>query len=99
MNTFAAFLSIFLLCLAILPCSDASESETEQIIMADNHDHEGEADSCVPLCYCHCCHVHVTINASKKPFTNTSILHKQLMYYLFFTPETPSVSLFRPPIV
>jgi hypothetical protein len=85
--------------LATLPCADAAITETEQIVLADNHDHEGETDNCAPLCYCHCCHVHVTISTPNAPLKCCATIFSQVVFYQFFTPETPSVSLFRPPIV
>ena len=99
MKLFAAFLSIFLLCLATLPCADAAVNETDPIVMADNHDHGEAADNCAPLCYCHCCHVHVTITTPNKSLGCCATIFSQVAFYQSFTPETPSISLLRPPIV
>ncbi len=99
MRIFAAILSVFLLCLASLPCADAAIEETEPIVMADNHDHGEAEDSCAPLCYCHCCHVHVTITTPSTPLKCYATIFSPIAFYQFFTPETPSVSLLQPPIV
>lgn len=59
-------LSLYLLVLAMLPCTDGmalGESHilnTQQLEVnhADEHEHDkGVADHCSPLCACSCCHI------------------------------------------
>ena len=99
MKLFATVLGIFFLCLATMPCADAAVAENITVELSTEHDHEGEADNCAPLCYCHCCHVHVTMNVEAQPFNIKEILFSQSIFYQAFTPDTPLKSLFRPPIV
>jgi hypothetical protein len=53
-------LSIYLIVLSCLPCTDleaksAVHSSQEILLIADNHSHEKNSDSCSPFCVCNCC--------------------------------------------
>jgi hypothetical protein len=58
MRLFAFILSLFVLTLSFVPCTDnetCEEHDTE--LGADHHDHEGDEDTCSPFCSCVCCGV------------------------------------------
>lgn len=55
-------LPLYILVLAILPCTDQIEAQTPTELIhlkSDSHDHE-EGDTCTPLCSCSCCGAHIT---------------------------------------
>ena len=99
MKLFAAVLGFFFLCLAAMPCADAAVSDEITVELSTEHEHEGQADNCAPLCYCHCCHVHGTMEVESQPLNIKQLLFSQSIFYQEFTPDTPLNSLFRPPIV
>ncbi|HVD97251.1 MAG TPA: DUF6660 family protein [Cytophagaceae bacterium] len=54
MRLFAFVLSLFILVLSTVPCSDDHEQAQPSTGLSDNHsDHE--QDSCTPFCSCSCC--------------------------------------------
>ncbi|MEQ8624455.1 MAG: hypothetical protein RIB02_05805 [Vicingaceae bacterium] len=99
MKFFAAVLGIFFLCLAVMPCADAAPTDETAIELSQEHEHEGEADNCAPLCYCHCCHVHATLSSDFQTLTNLPDYGKPAMHYSASEPNSSLTSLFRPPIV
>lgn len=65
MKIIAFILSVYILGLTVLPCSDnetnPNDVETIVSIQADAIDHSNDnnlEDLCPPFCSCHCCHVH-----------------------------------------
>src|SRR5687767_2855298 len=60
----AVFFSIYLLCLAVCPCSDQNTCEDEvkagvAMNTTDGHEHSpDEQDFCSPFCICQCCSTH-----------------------------------------
>lgn len=72
MKWFSFILSLYILSLALITCTDAQpvqfSSENHDMVVATDshagHDHSttsGAMDECSPLCTCHCCHIHVTL--------------------------------------
>ena len=69
MQQFSIILAIYILVLALMPCSDKLEfcngSEVSHSILDphghDHHDHEG--DECTPFCACACCGSLLTFQA------------------------------------
>jgi hypothetical protein len=66
MRTVSFILTLFVLSLAVMPCTDTmipthDHSETEVASHVDNnsHDHGEEEDDCPPFCACQCCGIHV----------------------------------------
>lgn len=62
MKWITAILSLYLVFLSSLPCSDIEETSpiherTE--FASDNHSHEKQNDLCSPFCICNCCGTHV----------------------------------------
>jgi hypothetical protein len=60
MRLFTLILSICIVALATVPCSDslgqhASKTETNLSVSQDNHDHSKHNDDCTPFCSCACC--------------------------------------------
>ena len=54
--------AVYILGLALVPCSDAHAHGDEEVLHAHAHDdHEGHETGCSPLCVCQCCHLHVVI--------------------------------------
>jgi hypothetical protein len=99
MNKLAAILSFFFLSLAIVPCADAAITDNIAAELSTEHEHEGQADNCTPLCYCHCCHVHVTMNVETETLNIKELMFSQAIFYQEYNPDTPLNSLFRPPMI
>jgi hypothetical protein len=99
MKFFAAVLGIFFLCLAVMPCADAAPTDETAIELSQEHEHEGEADNCAPLCYCHCCHVHATLSSDFYTLTNLPDYGKPSTHFSASEPNSSPTTLFRPPIV
>ena len=62
-------LAIYILLMAVYPCSDSKTCLDEQrlgtVITTADHDHEPqEKDLCTPFCICTCCAAHVQLTAS-----------------------------------
>ena len=56
MRLFAFILSIIILALSVVPCSDndnCNQPTTE--LSSDHSGHEHQEDSCTPFCTCSCC--------------------------------------------
>lgn len=55
-------LSLYILVLAVLPCTDHLLTPTQidfAQVAADSHDQETH-DTCTPLCGCSCCGIHIS---------------------------------------
>ncbi|AWW28820.1 hypothetical protein DN752_00995 [Echinicola strongylocentroti] len=67
MKVIQVILSYYLLLLVVFPCADEHKNETlvqkESVVLSQgsDHQHDGDADHCSPLCVCHCCHIHYVI--------------------------------------
>jgi hypothetical protein len=55
MRLFAFILSLFILVLSIVPCSDDEDCKEGIELTADHSGHDHEEDSCTPFCACSCC--------------------------------------------
>jgi hypothetical protein len=66
MKTLSFILALFVLGLAVMPCTDTmmadhEHNETELVSNVDDnsHNHGDEEDDCPPFCACQCCGIHV----------------------------------------
>lgn len=66
MRIIALILSIYILGINFVPCSDVAQENlsndvVENVASVEEHSHsqDGVVDLCSPFCQCHCCHVHV----------------------------------------
>ncbi|MDF0706270.1 MULTISPECIES: DUF6660 family protein [Flagellimonas] len=61
MKFFTVILSIYVLALNVVPCSDAGnvteDSQGVYLVQFDG-EHSENCELCSPFCHCHCCHVH-----------------------------------------
>lgn len=75
-------LSVYLLGLNFMPCSDmipvTPDDQITQVNADANHDHQ---DDCSPFCQCHCCHVHV-VEINPNPLAATPEINKSLFFHL-----------------
>lgn len=111
MKLFSFILSIYIFCLAIMPCSDfhivLNESEYSVAYQEDHesHDHDQNKDEhCSPFCICTCCHTPMNFEFGQKdvvssiPYTQVSTDDNTFMYY-----DSPSSSylntIWQPPKV
>lgn len=94
-------LSLYILGLAILPCSDAetfTESEKQDIAqMEHNSQQENPEDDCAPFCSCQCCQSQLTIiDFPVFESFNPEFRYNPVFYRNNLGREFPS-SLFQPP--
>ncbi|WP_298316459.1 DUF6660 family protein [uncultured Aquimarina sp.] len=68
MKFFTIILSVFILGLELVPCSDAFNSEhKEEVSCNDEQDHSHDTDdSCTSICICACCGVTITYELLKQ---------------------------------
>lgn len=108
MNYVTFILSIYILALSFVTCSDTiaesmfsgDEIELAQDFDHGNHSHSEEADSCSPFCSCQCCQI--TVDILQFPSFNLvvelillegiSSIHNELS-------QEVHQSLYQPPIV
>ena len=88
MKYLSFLLSIYLLVISILPCSDAHSMDTAAPMRieqscADNHEAH-HTDACSPFCVCNCCstNVSLTINNDVELKTLKPIYFEQIQYVL-----------------
>ncbi|SEK51422.1 hypothetical protein SAMN04487910_0701 [Aquimarina amphilecti] len=97
MRFLTATLSVFLLFMSIMPCSDSFnlEHQDELSITDKQHDHSNDTDdSCASLCICACCGLTITYELIK-PFDieiNSMIISNddftnQPKYTFFYLPN------------
>lgn len=113
MKIFSFLLSIYIFCLAILPCSDIhlvindSEHTTyhAENESHDTHDHSEDSDNhCSPFCTCTCCHTSINFEFGSKSvlvsrkFVQVSTVDNTFLYY-----DSPSTTyrntIWQPPKV
>ncbi|MEI6866108.1 DUF6660 family protein [Flavicella sp.] len=104
MNYVTFILSIYILALSFVTCSDTTAdsffSEDETDFDQENHSHSEDIDSCSPFCSCQCCQVTVdvfhfsTFNLSLELILleEISSIHNDLCQEVY-------QSLYQPPIV
>lgn len=86
MRVFAFIMSLYMLCIACLPCNDMHDdaltttSGQQQLAPNDHHDHDHEhsLDFCSPFCVCSCCSVHlIPLSASKISFLQLAFFSQE----------------------
>lgn len=107
MKLFWHILSVYLVSLAVLPCSDKEECDitvTEQTIisLAANHtQHSHQNEQCPPFCSCACCGIHSFqlqmsfINFKEHTFLSNK--KKQISTYAFIYSNEFSSNIWQPP--
>lgn len=86
MRAIALILSIYILGINFVPCSDItqenlSKDSIENVagIEQHSHSHDGILDLCSPFCQCHCCHLHVI----KFQVNDFETLHEEIFRHQF----------------
>ena len=100
LKIFAAILTLYLGALIVWPCGDlACEQQLQQTEQHD-HDHgEDTEDLCSPFCHCQCCHVNVVLSQPFFSFENADPYTVYSSLYSDLVPDSPFISMFRPPKV
>ena len=101
MRFFITIFSMYIMALAMMPCTDAVTCENEKSATASSHHDHGddEKDSCSPFCVCACCGVAgVLFSSPKLFFTKSKKVHTPALvstynseflstyYYTFWQP-------------
>ncbi|TNE82424.1 MAG: hypothetical protein EP332_00680 [Bacteroidetes bacterium] len=103
MKFITGIFAIYLMLLAIVPCTDTHsdlghEDETSwHITDQDQHNHGDE--SCSPFCTCQCCSVHVTFSHFNGPVVLQLAMEDVLFPAAIGTPEKADVPFWQPPKV
>jgi len=102
LKIFVFIISIFVLGLTAIPCTDIfiDKTKTETISKID-HAHSLTVDDCSPFCACQCCQVQVTkfnYTTTTKPI-NKEIPTTYFTYYESLLSKDIYHSLFKPPRV
>lgn len=66
MKHLATIFSVYILLLALVPCTDGFHqheySEQSALVMEQGKSHSAPHDDhCTPFCSCHCCHMHTLV--------------------------------------
>lgn len=65
MKWFRIILAVYLLCLALVPCTDQVFNEnnltSNLTFNSSNQQPEAVHDTCSPLCLCNCCGINITL--------------------------------------
>jgi hypothetical protein len=108
MKIFWLILSIYLVSLSVLPCSDKEECditvkvEQASISKTNTHDqHTHEKEHCPPFCICSCCGAHsydlqITLIHFKKN-KDFALEKKQICTYAFIYSNEYSSKIWQPP--
>lgn len=54
----AVILSMYIMVLAAMPCSDVHAADTNSasiVLLVQGQNHTNDVDLCTPFCFCHCC--------------------------------------------
>ncbi len=91
MKAFVFIFSIYLLAIAVLPCSDAENecrTETAASSFVQQHSHQTDHnDFCSPLCTCNCCNLTIEVKHAAVKVKNARVLsQKKLKYSLHTSP-------------
>ena len=69
MRQLALILSIFILTLSTVPCSDGMDCNEQGVDLNDDHtNHEHNEDTCTPFCSCACCGIAGIVLSAPKLF-------------------------------
>lgn len=96
----ALILFCYLTALLVWPCADIVADTTQdniEITQHEGHEHDAESDHCSPLCYCQCCQIHVNFTVEHPMQSIAFARQVPQSVYKHAEPESPSLSLFRPP--
>lgn len=86
MKFFSLILSIYILALSLVPCTDGVVNEvcgSEKIELSDSghsHEHSNHSDDCTPFCTCTCCGSIVTIPPSQYFWSPTIIVCSSYLF-------------------
>ncbi len=104
LKLFTIILSIYVTCLALVPCSDFENIQSGQELSVEathDHDHPDNCnDSCTPFCMCACCHTNVVVNKEEVDNTLNLITPDSTLHDFYTEMETTPYLhvLFHPPI-
>jgi hypothetical protein len=114
MKIFSFLLSIYIFCLAIMPCSDIhlvlheiehSSAYHNDYESQDNRDHSEDSDNhCSPFCTCSCCHTSINFEfGSKNVLVSTKFVLVSRVDNTFLYYDSPSSTyrntIWQPPKV
>lgn len=80
--------ALYMLFLAVYPCSDDQTCVDEQkvgivLVANEGHNHAtNEQDSCTPFCICSCCAAHIQLNQIAD-ITSTHLIHNTQLNTLY----------------
>ncbi len=100
MRLFAFILSLFILTLSFVPCSDNEDCNTPDLSLNSDHsDHDHNEDSCTPFCSCSCCGIpglilsspifYTVLQELKMPTPAATVYYSDLIpnyFYSFWQP-------------
>jgi hypothetical protein len=111
MKFFSLILSVYIFCLAIMPCNDMHlllEESKQAIAHHDDHtthDHDQDTEKhCSPFCTCTCCHTSVNFEfGSKNVLVSTKFVQVSRVDNTFLYYDSPSSTyrntIWQPPKV
>ncbi|MEO2052212.1 MAG: DUF6660 family protein [Allomuricauda sp.] len=102
MKFFTVILSIYVLALNVVPCSDAGnvteDSQGVYLVQFDG-EHSENCELCSPFCQCHCCHVHtIHFGIAKFELLQATIPQDNFAHFDSIGKDI-TFSLFQPPQV
>ena len=111
MKIFSFLLSIYIFCLAVLPCSDIHlvlEESKHSVAYQDDHeshDHnQNKEQHCSPFCTCTCCHTSINVEfGSRNVLVSTKFVQVSRVDNTFLYYDSPSSTflntIWQPPKV
>lgn len=102
MKAFSFLMSIYLLTLCCIPCSDSDEckdSVKQEISSATDHsEHEHSEEACTPFCTCSCCAISVYCQSLfVMDLSNEVIPFAQVNDYQDYFIKEIAISIWQPP--
>jgi len=99
-----SLLSLYILALAFVTCSDSIldsiEMDTAQYAENEKHSHSEGTDLCSPFCFCQCCQSTADVfHFSSFELSAEIILLNDISSEMHFFSQEVLISLYQPPIV